>query len=132
MHYTVVCAVVRDRDRILCMRKGETKYEYTSYRWEFPGGKVEARESPQEALHRELMEEMEYDVTVGEEICTVTHEYPDFCITMTAFWCTAATHSFVLKEHSEYRWASIDEMRALSWCGADVPIMEAVCCNKSI
>jgi 8-oxo-dGTP diphosphatase len=84
-HYNVVAAVVCHDGKYLCMQKGKTKFEYTSYKWEFPGGKIEPGETPQQALARELMEEMEYLVEVGEELVTVNHEYPDFSITMTAF-----------------------------------------------
>lgn len=84
-HYNVVAAVVCHDGKYLCMQKGKTKFEYTSYKWEFPGGKIELGETPQQALARELMEEMEYPVEVGEELVTVNHEYPDFSITMTAF-----------------------------------------------
>ena len=86
-HYNVVAAVVCHDGKYLCMQKGKTKFEYTSYKWEFPGGKIEPGETPQQALVRELMEEMEYLVEVGEELVTVNHEYPDFSITMTAFLC---------------------------------------------
>lgn len=62
--YDVVAAVVVHEGKILCMQRGETKYDYTSHKWEFPGGKVEVGESEQTALHRELLEEMDYDVQV--------------------------------------------------------------------
>ena len=67
-HYNVVAAVVCHDGKYLCMQKGKTKFEYTSYKWEFPGGKIELGETPQQALARELMEEMEYLVEVGEEL----------------------------------------------------------------
>ena len=86
-HYNVVAAVVCHDGKYLCMQKGKTKFEYTSYKWEFPGGKIEPGETPQQALARELMEEMEYPVEVGEELVTVNHEYPDFSIANSTSKC---------------------------------------------
>jgi len=125
-HYNVVCAVVIDKGEVLCMQKGQTKFPYTSYHWEFPGGKIEGDESPEEALHRELLEEMEYDVRMGEHLTTVEHEYPDFSITMAAYICTASTRELVRKEHADHRWLSVDEMALLDWCAADRPIVEFI------
>ena len=76
-HYRVVCAVVVDGGRILCMQKPRTRYAYTSLHWEFPGGKIEEGETPQEALRRELREEMDYEVEVGDFVGEVRHTYPD-------------------------------------------------------
>lgn len=127
-HYNVVCAVVIDRNqRVLCMRKGATKYPYTSFKWEFPGGKIEEGETLSQALHRELLEELDFDVIVGRQLLTISHSYPDFDITMTAFLCTAATHEFKMTEHQEAKWATREEMKELSWCAADIPIMQYIC-----
>ena len=124
-HYNVVAAVVSHDGKYLCMQKGKTKFEYTSYKWEFPGGKIEPGETPQQALARELMEEMEYPVEVGVELVTVNHEYPDFSITMTAFLCTpkAKADGFKRREHADSKWCSKEELKGLDWAAADVGIV---------
>ena len=124
--YHVVAAVIEHHRRILCMQRGLTRYSYTSYHWEFPGGKIEAGETPQQALHRELHEEMDYDVTVGPHLVTVTHSYPDFDITMEAYLCRAKTRRFTLREHHAYCWLTPEQLDTLPWCAADVPIQEAM------
>lgn len=125
-HYNVVAAVITDGERVFCVRKSHTKYFYTSHKWEFPGGKIEHGETPQQALRRELSEEMDFNIVVGEELVTVNHAYPDFEITMQAFVCSAVSGNFVLKEHAEYRWASPCELQTLDWCAADKPIVNAI------
>ena len=125
-HYNVVAAVVCHDGKYLCMQKGKTQLEYTSYKWEFPGGKIEPGETPQQALARELMEEMEYPVEVGEELVTVNYEYPDFSITMTAYLCTpkAETDGFKRREHADSKWCSSVELKNLDWAAADVEVVK--------
>ena len=127
-HYNVVAAVVCHDGKYLCMQKGKTKFEYTSYKWEFPGGKIEPGETPQQTLVRELMEEMEYPVEVGEELVTVNHEYPDFSITMTAFLCTSKgdANGFKRREHADSKWGSKDELKGLNWAAADVGVVRSL------
>lgn len=122
--YNVVCAIVENDGEYLCVRKGQTKYDYTSFRWEFPGGKVEDGESPQQALHRELLEEMEYEIEVGQELCCVEHEYPDFGIELRAFLCKAQNRHCVLKEHMDSRWLSKEKLDELAWCEADELLLQ--------
>ncbi len=125
-HYNVVAAVVCLDGKYLCMQKGKTRFEYTSYKWEFPGGKIETGETPQDALKRELMEEMDYPVEVGKKITTVIHEYPDFCITMTAFLCQPLAKSFHLTEHVAFEWLGKEELATVDWAAADVDIVTSL------
>lgn len=118
-HYRVVAAVVEVDGRVLCMQRGESRYSYISHMWEFPGGKIEPGETPQQALHRELMEEMDLDVEVGEHLATVTHDYPDFTITLAAYHCIAMTTDFVMREHAASCWLPWNELPSLPWCAAD-------------
>lgn len=122
-HYRVVCGVIVREGRILCMQKPRTRYPYTSLHWEFPGGKIEEGETPEEALRRELREEMDYEVEVGGFIGEVRHQYPDFSITLLAFSCTATTADFTMKEHADCRWCRLEEMKELPWCEADWPLI---------
>ena len=127
-HYNVVAAVVCHDGKYLCMQKGKTKFDYTSYKWEFPGGKIESGETPQQALARELMEEMEYPVEVGEKLVTANHEYPDFSITVTAFLCTPKgdADGFKRREHADSKWCSQEELKGLNWAAADIDVVEGI------
>lgn len=125
-HYQVVAAVILHEGKYLCMQKGATKYTYTSHKFEFPGGKIEPDETPQEAVIRELREEMDYEVFVEKELVTVHHQYPDFSLDLTAFLCRASSTEFTLKEHASYRWATKEELPLLDWAAADVGIVKAL------
>jgi len=118
-HYNVVAAVIEVNGKVLCMQRGSTRYSYTSHLWEFPGGKIEEGETPQQALHRELLEEMDLDVEVREHLATVTHDYPDFTITLAAYRCVADTTQFTMREHAASRWLPWSELMTLPWCAAD-------------
>lgn len=108
------------------MQKGVTKYAYTSHKFEFPGGKIELGETPQEALVRELREEMDYDVCVEKELVTVHHQYPDFSLELTAFLCSVSSPEFTLKEHASFRWVTREELSSLDWAAADVGIVQVL------
>jgi 8-oxo-dGTP diphosphatase len=107
---SVVAAIIEDGDSILCVQRPSSKYEYVSEKWEFPGGKVEEGETQQEALAREIQEELHIAVTVGDLVLTVEHTYPDFHITMHGFRCSfagdAKRANLVLIEHIDSKWLS--------------------------
>ncbi len=123
-HYHVVAALVECEGEYLCVQRGKTKYEYTSYKYEFPGGKVEAGETEAEALKRELMEEMNYEVEVVRHLTTITHHYSDFSVTLSIHLCKAQTKEFEMREHIDFRWLKPTEMPALPWVAADQQFIE--------
>ena len=127
-HYEVVAAVIKHNDKILCMQRNVGKFDYTSLKFEFPGGKIEPGEERHEALERELREEMDMSVSIKESdyLMTVEHTYPDFAITMHAFLCVVEKSDFVMKEHKAFEWLTVDEMPKLDWAAADKPILKFI------
>ncbi len=127
-HLEVVGAVIEYKGRILCMQRGIGKYNYVSLKYEFPGGKVEAGETHPQALMRELIEEMNFDIDIEEKdyLTTVNHQYPDFEITMYCYLCHAKSPEFVRKEHVNHVWSKPEDMMQLDWAPADIPVAKLV------
>lgn len=125
-HFAVVAAVIEYQGKILCMQRGQAKYDYVSYKYEFPGGKIETGETNCEALMRELCEEMDIHVTIKETdyLLTVEHIYPDFAITMHTYFCQVQKPEFVRKEHVAHQWLLPSQMNKLDWAEADKPIVK--------
>ncbi len=119
----VVAAIVTIDDKILCVQRGDNKYDYIAFKWEFPGGKVEAGETKEEALAREIKEELKINIRIDNEFLTVEHSYPDFVLVMHSFLCTTDTQDVHLTEHIEARWLSKDTLHRLDWAAADIPIV---------
>lgn len=125
-HLEVVAGIIKYNDKILCMQRPDGKHKYTSFKYEFPGGKIEPGEKNYEALIRELKEEMDMNININEDdfYMTVNHTYPDFEITMHSYICNVDSDKFVMKEHIDYKWLDKNELDKLDWAEADIPIMK--------
>lgn len=119
----VVAAIIKDDDRIFATQRGYGEFKDG---WEFPGGKVEAGETPQKALKREIMEELETMIFVGELIDTIEYDYPNFHLSMDCFWCKIVSGKLVLKEAEDARWLTKDMLDSVEWLPADVALIEKI------
>lgn len=119
-HIEVVAAVIRDGDRIFATQRGYGEFKDKR---EFPGGKIEAGEGREDALRREILEELETEIHIESFLCTVEHDYPAFHITMHCYLCSVKSGGLVLKEHESARWLAEDELYSVDWLPADIGVI---------
>lgn len=119
----VVAAVIMKEGRVFATQRGYGEFKDG---WEFPGGKVEAGESPEEALRREICEELEVEVNVGDLIDTIEYDYPAFHLSMKCYACTIAGGSPHLLEHEAARWLSADQLDSVAWLPADITLIPKI------
>ncbi|MCI7392386.1 MAG: 8-oxo-dGTP diphosphatase MutT [Clostridiales bacterium] len=119
----VAAAIIVKDNRIFATQRGYGEFKDG---WEFPGGKIEPAESAQEALVREIREELDVDIRVGKLLETVEYDYPEFHLTMHCFICELLSEEIVLKEHEDARWLKKDELDSVPWLPADITIIEKI------
>ncbi len=123
----VVAAIIVHEGKIFATQRGYG--EFKDY-WEFPGGKIEEGETPQEALKREILEELDTAIEVGGLLTTVEYDYPTFHLSMQCFWAEVVSGSLVLKEHEAAKWLDTHELNSVNWLPADLCLIR--CIQKSI
>ena len=137
-HIQVVAAIILRKGKILCVKRGSSPYEYLAFKYEFPGGKVEEGETNEDALRREILEELSLEIEINRHFMTVNHLYPHFEITLHSYLCSLrevlggdgdSVQEFfevALTEHSEYKWLAANELFSVEWAPADVAICQSL------
>ena len=119
----VVAAIIRKGEKVFATQRGYGEWKDW---WEFPGGKIEQGESPEEALCREIREELSAEISVERFVCTVEYDYPKFHLTMHCYLCSLQTEALHLNEHEAARWLTSEEMDSVEWLPADREVLKAL------
>ena len=119
----VVAAIIRKEGKIFATQRGYGEWKDW---WEFPGGKMEPGETPEEALKREIREELSTEIRVDDLLCTVEYDYPKFHLTLHCYLCSLVTEALHLNEHEAARWLANDELDSVKWLPADREVIEKI------
>ena len=120
----VVAAIIIEKEKVFATQRGYGEFKDG---WEFPGGKIEPGETPQQALKREIREELDTEIAVGDLIGTIEYDYPAFHLSMDCFWCEVVSGKLVLKEAEAARWLTKEELDSVPWLPADRILLEKLC-----
>ena len=123
-HIHVACAIIELGGKVLCTQRSEAMS--LPLKWEFPGGKIDEGESPEECLKRELVEELGIEISVGEPLSATTHTYPTFTVTLYPFICEIVSGTITLHEHNAMVWLPVEELHTLDWAEADWTVIREV------
>ena len=119
----VVAAVIIKDGKVFATQRGYGEFKGW---WEFPGGKIEPGETPEDALIREIREELDTEIAVGDLVETVEHDYPTFHLSMKCFWCSVVSGELELKEHAAAKWLSKEELFDVEWLPADIELIKKI------
>ena len=119
----VVASIIHQDGKILATQRGYGEYKGL---WEFPGGKMEPGETEEQAIVREIREELNVEIEVEKKVCTVEYDYPAFHLTMHCFWCNIRSGVLELKEHQSAKWLTTSEWKSVEWLPADVLVIDAL------
>ena len=119
----VVAALIRDGKRVFATARGYGNYKGW---WEFPGGKVEPGESLEDALVREIREELDSEISVDKYISTIEYDYPEFHLSMRCYWCSLISGELVLKEAEDARWLDVETIDSVKWLPADITLIDKI------
>ena len=119
----VVAAVIRDGNKVFATQRGYGEFKDG---WEFPGGKLEPNETPEDALIREIREELDTEITVGDLIGVIDYDYPNFHLKMYCYFCSISDGNLTLKEHEAAKWVTVDTIDTIDWLPADVTIIPVI------
>lgn len=117
----VICDSLENMTKIFATARGYGEFKG---QWEFPGGKIDVGETSQQALIREIQEELNVKIEVGELIDTIEYDYPTFHLSMDCFWCVVVDGEIILKEAEAAKWLGIDELYSVDWLPADIVLIE--------
>lgn len=120
----VVAGILHNKNRYFAVQRGEAKFDYICYKWEFPGGKIEIGENREDAIIRELKEELNIEIQHPQFLISVEHQYPDFEIVMHCFLIEFPFQPLSLSEHIAQRWLTKEELWMVDWAAADIPVVE--------
>ena len=119
----VLAAVIINDQKILCVQRGTHKYPYLTNKWEFPGGKMEAGESQEQTIRREIREELSMEIQPIKHLLSHTHHYPDFSIELHTWLCATVGEGMELNEHQAFVWLDAQDLKELDWAEADVAVV---------